>query len=286
MRCVRCGPHRRCCRCSGGGGSAVRQRRCRRLPSLPQFAAACAPYSVAAATASCLVVPAPAPGPCSSRSSCPPSPVCAQVPGSIPPHAAAAVASSRPRLRPTSASPPPCLPPVCADVLGSILGALKSIVAVIGMTRMTPPIKDLLPRLTPILKNRCGQRTAAGVAQGGSAGGQAGRQGGVPLCCRFTPFRVPYPSSPAATRRHEKVQENCIDLVGRIADRGAEFVPAREWMRICFELLDMLNVGGRWCAPVAGCAGVSADHAWEGRLHHARVRSLPWAPTGIAAAVA
>lgn len=45
-----------------------------------------------------------------------------------------------------------------AEVLGSILGALKSIVAVIGMTRMTPPIKDLLPRLTPILKNRCGPR--------------------------------------------------------------------------------------------------------------------------------
>jgi hypothetical protein len=37
------------------------------------------------------------------------------------------------------------------------------------------------------------------------------------------------------------VQENCIDLVGRIADRGASFVPAREWMRICFELLDMLK---------------------------------------------
>ncbi|CAB4289706.1 unnamed protein product [Prunus armeniaca] len=66
------------------------------------------------------------------------------------------------------------------EVLGSILGALKAIVNVIGMTKMTPPIKDLLPRLTPILKNR-----------------------------------------------HEKVQENCIDLVGRIADRGAEFVPAR-----------------------------------------------------------
>lgn len=86
-------------------------------------------------------------------------------------------------------------PPCClADVLGSILGALKSIVNVIGMTRMTPPIKELLPRLTPILKNR-----------------------------------------------HEKVQENCIDLVGRIADRGAEHVPSREWMRICFELLDMLK---------------------------------------------
>ncbi|CAG8707327.1 17219_t:CDS:2, partial [Acaulospora morrowiae] len=80
------------------------------------------------------------------------------------------------------------------EVLGSILGGLKSIVNVIGMSSMTPPIKDLLPRLTPILKNR-----------------------------------------------HEKVQESCIDLVGRIADRGAEFVSAREWMRICFELLDMLK---------------------------------------------
>jgi len=59
------------------------------------------------------------------------------------------------------------------EVLGSILGALKSIVNVIGMTKMTPPIRDLLPRLTPILMNR-----------------------------------------------HEKVQENCVDLVGRIADRG------------------------------------------------------------------
>jgi splicing factor 3B subunit 1 len=80
------------------------------------------------------------------------------------------------------------------DVLGSILGALTGIVGVIGMPQMTPPIKDLLPRLTPILKNR-----------------------------------------------HEKVQENCIDLVGRIADRGPEYVSAREWIRICFELLDMLK---------------------------------------------
>lgn len=73
------------------------------------------------------------------------------------------------------------------EVLGSILGGLKAIVSVIGMQNMTPPIKDLLPRLTPILKNR-----------------------------------------------HEKVQENTVDLVGRIADRGAEYVSAREWMRICF----------------------------------------------------
>merc|ERR1711959_389292 len=80
------------------------------------------------------------------------------------------------------------------EVLGSILGALKAIVNVIGMAKMTPPIKDLLPRLTPILKNR-----------------------------------------------HEKVQENAIDLVGRIADRGSEYVSAREWMRIAHELLDMLK---------------------------------------------
>ncbi|OAF69341.1 nuclear protein [Intoshia linei] len=80
------------------------------------------------------------------------------------------------------------------EVLGSILSGLRAIVSVIGMTKMSPPIKDLLPRLTPILKNR-----------------------------------------------HEKVQENCIDLVGRIADRGSEFVPAREWMRICFELLELLK---------------------------------------------
>jgi splicing factor 3B subunit 1 len=52
------------------------------------------------------------------------------------------------------------------EVLGSILGGLRAIVNVIGMTKMTPPISDLLPRLTPILRNR-----------------------------------------------HEKVQENCIDLV-------------------------------------------------------------------------
>ena len=32
------------------------------------------------------------------------------------------------------------------EVLGSILGALKGIVNVIGMTKMNPPIKDLLPR--------------------------------------------------------------------------------------------------------------------------------------------
>jgi splicing factor 3B subunit 1 len=80
------------------------------------------------------------------------------------------------------------------ETLGSIIGALRAIVNVVGMAQMNPPIRELLPRLTPILRNR-----------------------------------------------HEKVQENTIDLVGKIADRGSEFVSAREWMRICFELLDMLK---------------------------------------------
>jgi splicing factor 3B subunit 1 len=80
------------------------------------------------------------------------------------------------------------------EVLGALLGALKAIVNVVGMEDMKPPIKDLLPRLTPILKNR-----------------------------------------------HEKVQENCIDLVGRIADRGSDYVHIKEWMRISFELLEMLK---------------------------------------------
>ena len=38
--------------------------------------------------------------------------------------------------------------------LGSIMGALKAIMNVIAMAKMTPPIKDLLPRLAPILMNK------------------------------------------------------------------------------------------------------------------------------------
>ncbi len=56
---------------------------------------------------------------------------------------------------------------------------LQSIVNVVGMAKMQPSIKDLLPRLTPVLKNR-----------------------------------------------HEKVQENCIDLVGRIAGASCRVLPA------------------------------------------------------------
>merc|ERR1719447_1439891 len=40
------------------------------------------------------------------------------------------------------------------EVLGSILGGLKAVVNVVGMEQSDPPIKDLLPRLVPIMKNR------------------------------------------------------------------------------------------------------------------------------------
>lgn len=127
-----------------------------------------------------------------------------------------------------------CMPqPVCAamhcftadscfvarPLTRSVCFCAQSIVNVIGMTKMTPPIKDLLPRLTPILKNR-----------------------------------------------HEKVQENCIDLVGRIADRGAEYVPAREWMRICFELLEMLKAhkkGIRWAHVQGPLSNARSVKSWR-----------------------
>lgn len=80
------------------------------------------------------------------------------------------------------------------EVLASVIGAMRAIVRVVGMEVMTPPIGDLLPRLTPIIKNK-----------------------------------------------HERVQESLIDLIGCIADRGADHVSQKEWMRICFDLLDMLR---------------------------------------------
>ena len=80
------------------------------------------------------------------------------------------------------------------DVLASVILALKSIAGVIGLSKMTPSVSDLLPRLTPILRNR-----------------------------------------------HERVQDTCIQLVGVVADRSGDAVSSREWMRICFELLDLLK---------------------------------------------
>lgn len=80
------------------------------------------------------------------------------------------------------------------EVLGSIIGALRSIVTVVGTYQMNPPVKTLLGALVPILQNR-----------------------------------------------HEAVQEQCVDIIGRIFDRsGSEILP-KEALRVCFSLLDMLK---------------------------------------------
>lgn len=103
------------------------------------------------------------------------------------------------------------------DTLGSIISAIAAIANVVGMTQMSPPVKDL--RAFPSSPSCISPRTRS----------------------RFlAPLAVPR-MTPILRNRHEKVQEASINLIGRIADRGAEFVSAREWMRICFELLDLLK---------------------------------------------
>ncbi len=99
------------------------------------------------------------------------------------------------------------------DTLGSIIAAEGAIANVVGMTQMNPPVKDL--REFPLTTVDTSSLTYYSA-----------------LVPRMTPI---------LRNRHEKVQEASINLIGRIADRGAEFVPAREWMRICFELLDLLK---------------------------------------------
>ncbi|EDK46389.1 hypothetical protein LELG_04570 [Lodderomyces elongisporus NRRL YB-4239] len=87
---------------------------------------------------------------------------------------------------------------VYPDVLGSIINALHACVNSINkdtlLSMSNPSINQILPTLTPILKNR-----------------------------------------------HEKVQESSIKLIGLIATRNAETINAKEWMRICFDLLEMLK---------------------------------------------
>jgi splicing factor 3B subunit 1 len=87
---------------------------------------------------------------------------------------------------------------VYPDVLASLLDALYSCIGSLHKTDLyvmkNPSINQILPTLTPILKNR-----------------------------------------------QEKVQEASIKLVGLIAKKNSETINAKEWMRICFELLDMLK---------------------------------------------
>ena len=80
------------------------------------------------------------------------------------------------------------------EVLGSILKALKALVINVGMHKMVPPIRELLPKLTPILRNR-----------------------------------------------NDEVEENVVSLIGLIAEKGASYVSDKEWMRICFDLLELFK---------------------------------------------
>lgn len=87
---------------------------------------------------------------------------------------------------------------VYPDVLSAILLALDSCLEsfeseeLLGLTN--PSIPELIPSLSPILKNR-----------------------------------------------QEKVQEACIKVIGLIAKKTPEIINVREWMRICFDLLDTLK---------------------------------------------
>ena len=126
------------------------------------------------------------------------------------------------------------------DVLGSILGALRAIVNVIGMTKMTPPIRDLLPRLTPILRNRhekvqenCIDLVSHRLISFAALSHL--RQYSNAFCCSAHFHSLSWFTNTSFVC--------CISFsqVGRIADRGAEFVSAKEWMRICFELLELLK---------------------------------------------
>ncbi|RKP29773.1 ARM repeat-containing protein [Metschnikowia bicuspidata] len=51
--------------------------------------------------------------------------------------------------------------------------------------------------------------------------------------------------TPILMNRHDKVQELCVRLVGLIARRNAETIHVKEWMRVCFDLLDMLKLTRR-----------------------------------------
>ncbi|CCF56454.1 hypothetical protein KAFR_0B01550 [Kazachstania africana CBS 2517] len=83
---------------------------------------------------------------------------------------------------------------VYPEVLGSIILVIGTIVRVMDLDKLEPPVNQILPSLTPILRNR-----------------------------------------------HNKVQFNIINVVGFIARKGPSYAPPKEWMRICFQLLEMLK---------------------------------------------
>ena len=80
------------------------------------------------------------------------------------------------------------------DVLGSIIKVIGSILSVMDFKVLQPPINQILPSLTPILRNN-----------------------------------------------HKKVQLNTVRLIGCVAHKGPDYIPPKEWLRVCFELLELLK---------------------------------------------
>lgn len=83
---------------------------------------------------------------------------------------------------------------VYPEVLGAILFAIDKIAGQLEFSILQPPPNQILPTLTPILRNN-----------------------------------------------NVLVQQATIKLVGKIARRGPDYASPKEWMRICFELLEMLK---------------------------------------------
>ncbi len=80
------------------------------------------------------------------------------------------------------------------EVLAAVLGALRAVARAGGVECLTPPVSELVPRLTPILKNRV-----------------------------------------------EAVQAEVVNLMGLCASDAGDQVHQKEWVRICFDLLDLLR---------------------------------------------
>lgn len=80
------------------------------------------------------------------------------------------------------------------EVLGSIICCLATIINISNLKQLQPPVNQVVPTLTPILRNK-----------------------------------------------HLKVQKNLIKLLGYVATRGATYVSPKEWLRICYELLETLK---------------------------------------------
>ncbi|KAI3520711.1 hypothetical protein L1887_10161 [Cichorium endivia] len=117
----------------------------------------------------------------------------------------------------------PYLPQIC----GTIKWRLNN-----KSTKVRQQAADLISRIAIVMK-QCQEEQVMGISDNRER--YRNEENDHPNK-RLTPAFNPYLEKPT-----KKVQENCIDLVGRIADCGAEYVSTREWMRTCFELLEMLK---------------------------------------------